>query len=97
MFHIINETHIFIYYLMLLIYLNKEKVERMMFVKNLMTVIVSSLTVSAGFNLIDMGISISRWIRGKLTRLNKVAPTAGDENGDVTKVVSIKGQEFSRT
>ena len=94
-FHIINEAHIFIYYLMLLVYLDKSNVERIIFEKHLITVIVSSLTVSAGFNMIDMVINVYKWIRGRFTHLRKVAPALADETGDVTKVVSIKGSEIT--
>ena len=79
---------------MLLVYLDKNNVERIIFEKHLITVIVSSLAVSAGFNMIDMVINLCKWIRGRFTHLGKVVPTSANESGDVTKVVSIKGSEI---
>ena len=74
-----------------MIYIRKESIERMKYVRYLIFIITSSLIFNAGFNVLDLGINFYQCIKKRVKNNKKIVPTSENDSGDVIKVISIKG------
>ena len=92
-FNLMNEAHILAYYGILFASLGKDSVIKAKLMKYLIIVIVSCLLVNAGFNLIELSVSVVKWIKVKLNNKSKVKPAMGVETGDVIKIIGSKEQD----
>ena len=90
-FNLLNEAHILAYYGILFKSLSKDLAIKAKLMKYLITVIVSCLIVNAGFNLIELSISLVKWVKGKLNKA-KVRPAIDVETGDIVKIIGSKEQ-----
>ena len=94
-FQLLNEAHILTFYGILFSSLGQDSVAKAKCMKDLIAVIASCLMVNAGFNLVELGVSLVKWIRTKWRNKAKVRPAIDIETGDVIKIAGSKGQDDS--
>ena len=92
-FNLLNEAHILAYYGILFGSLGKDSVIKAKLMKYLIIVIISCLVVNAGFNLMELSISVMKWVKIKLNKKSKVMPVMGVDTGDAIKIVGSKELE----